>query len=37
MSILLINKKFDELSLKEKALNDYYDPVNRKGKQHINI
>ena len=32
MSLSFINKKFEALAEKEKAVNDYYDPVNRKGK-----
>jgi hypothetical protein len=37
MSISFVNRKFEALAAKEKAVNDYYDPLNRKGKQHPNI
>lgn len=37
MSISFINRKFEALAQREKAVNDYYDVLQRKGKQHPNI
>jgi len=37
MSISFINRKFEALAAKEKAVNDYYDCLNHKGKQHPHI
>ncbi len=32
MSISFINRKFEVLAKKEKAVNDYYDPLTKHGK-----